>query len=223
MEYKTFSKNELPSFSKHLVSILNFLPETSFTTLREDVLGMVNSERSFIPSHKKGGTVAYDTLRKTHSKAVELYTSNEYRHILERVVGETLFQTPFSDQSSLSVLFYDKPGDHIGWHYDYNFYNGRHFTVLLSLENTNAAGTDVSASTLLAKQNDSVVTVPTPQNTLVMFEGAKIFHRATKLKEGEKRVILSMTYTTNPKNSFVLEAMRRIKDTAYIGPRALWT
>lgn len=223
MNYKTFSENELPSFSNRLVSIPHFLPETSFKELREDVLRIVNTERSFIPSHKKGGTVAYDTLCRSNSKAVALYTSNEYRQILEKVVEETLFPTPQSDQSSLSVLFYDKPGDHIGWHYDYNFYYGRHFTVLLSLENTNAEGTGVSASRLFAKQNGAEVEVPTPPNTLVLFEGAKVFHRASRLKEGEKRVILSMTYATDPRNSLVLETMRRIKDMAYIGPRALWT
>jgi hypothetical protein len=27
--------------------------------------------------------------------------------------------TPIHDQSSLSVLFYDRPGDHIGRHYDH--------------------------------------------------------------------------------------------------------
>ena len=48
---------------------------------------------------------------------------------------DTLVPTPLHDQSSCSVLVYEKPGDHIGWHYDHNFYKGRHFTVLIPIVN----------------------------------------------------------------------------------------
>jgi len=64
--------------------------------------------------------------------------------------------------------------------------------------------------------------IPTPPNTLIVFEGAKVRHRVTALAEGERRIVLSMTYCTDPRNSRLQEAARRVKDTAYFGLRALW-
>ena len=214
---------KLPAFSDRLVSIPDFLPQPVFEELRSDILRIVETERNYIPAHKKGGTIAYDTLRATSSKAVELYSLPEYQDVLSRLVGARLFETPTQDQSSLSVLFYEKPGDHIGWHYDHNFYFGRHFTALIPLENRNADGCGLSSAKLLVKRGESIREIPTPPNTLVFFEGAKTLHRVTQLKKGERRIVLSMTYATDPRNSKVLEGVRRMKDVAFIGIRALWT
>jgi hypothetical protein len=65
--------------------------------------------------------------------------------------------------------------------------------------------------------------VPTPPNTLVLFEGAQVLHKVTQLQDNEKRLVLSMTYCTDPRASVVKRYTRRIKDTAYFGVRALWT
>jgi hypothetical protein len=130
--------------------------------------------------------------------------------------------TPLRDQSSLSVLRYDRAGDHINWHYDHNFYRGRHFTVLLVVVNRSAAG-GVSHSRLERQlDNGSVGTVEMPENTLVVFEGACVRHRATPTAAGDLRVILSMTYCEDPRIRWTAELARRVKDTAYYGIRALW-
>jgi hypothetical protein len=67
------------------------------------------------------------------------------------------------------------------------------------------------------------VTIPTPPNTLILFEGARVFHKVTRLQENELRIILSMTFCTQPQASLFKGALRRFKDTAYFGVRALWT
>jgi hypothetical protein len=121
------------------------------------------------------------------------------------------------------VLVYEKAGDHIGWHYDYSFYNGRHFTVLLSLMNSDVSGTASSSSNLLVRTTDAVRVVPTPPNALVLFEGEHVNHRVTPLGFGERRVVLSMTFCTDPSSGFVKSMERRFKDIAYFGLRALWT
>jgi hypothetical protein len=41
--------------------------------------------------------------------------------------------------------------------------------------------------------------------------------------ENERRIILSMTYCTDPSASTAQGLARRIKDVAFFGPRALWT
>ena len=38
------------------------------------------------------------------------------------------------------MIVYEKPGDHIGWHFDHNFYRGRHFTLLIPVVNQGRDG-----------------------------------------------------------------------------------
>jgi hypothetical protein len=131
--------------------------------------------------------------------------------------------TPLTDLSSCSLLIYDRPNDHIGWHHDINFYNGRHFTALLSLVNTDESGSSLSSARLLVVREGQEVVVPTPANTLVLFEGAQVYHAVTRLREQERRIVLSMTFCTDPSAGALQDLMRRSKDIAYFGLRALWT
>ena len=152
-----------------------------------------------------------------------LYTSAEYKTCISDIVGVPLQETPHRDNSSLSILFYERPGDHIGWHYDHNFYRGRHFTVLIPIENRGHHEHGLSAATLLVKKNNRDVAVQTPPNKLIVFEGARTLHKVTPIEEGERRVILSMTYTTDPRSYPILNFIRKVKDTAFFGLRALWS
>jgi len=113
--------------------------------------------------------------------------------------------------------------DHIGWHYDHNFYKGRHFTVLLTIENCGHQPDGLSAARLTMKRGRSEPVMATPPNTLVVFEGARVRHKVTPAAAGERRVVLSMTFCTDDRHSRLQDFLRRVKDTAYFGPRALWT
>lgn len=223
MKLKPLSKDQLPDFTKRLATISNFLPEEEFQALKAEVESLIGVERTYLPAHKKGGTISYSTLRKVAPKAVELYNSPEYQQLLSDITGAKLVPTPLKDESSLSVLVYSHAGDHIGWHYDHNFYNGLHFTVLIALENKGKNEDGLSSARLMVRDKNGDTVIPTPPNTLVAFEGSKILHQASKIGEGETRIMLSMTYCTNPKNSLVKEWARRIKDTAFFGIRALWS
>jgi 2OG-Fe(II) oxygenase superfamily len=211
------------NFDRRLIRFPNALPPATFATLRSEIEVLVEYERSYLPSHKQGGTVAYETLLTKAPKVVALYYSKDFQDWVSRLVGMPIVPTPLHDQSSLSVLFYDKPGDHIGWHYDYNFYRGRHFTVLLAVVNEGHGGDGLSAAQLMARMADGDETVPTPPNTIVVFEGARVIHKVTPIATGERRIMLSMTYCTDPRNTLLQGIARRIKDMAFFGVRALWT
>ena len=213
----------LPHFRSRLAVIPDALPPISFAALREAALRCRQPERSYFPTHKQGGTVAYEDLHDLAPEIVAFYRSDYVRWLCSAVTGEALVPTPINDQSACSLLFYDRPRDHIGWHYDYNFYNGRHFTVLLPLVNRHLSEDRLSSARLMIRQDDSDVMVPTPPNTLIVFEGAKVFHKVTRLEEDELRIILSMTFCTRPQSSLLKGALRRCKDVAYFGVRALWS
>jgi hypothetical protein len=214
---------EVPRFDARLATIKNFLPVTALRQLTLQAGSLVAPERSYIPAHKRGGTVAYETLIHHAPALVALYHAAVFQNAISRIVGLYLQPTPLHDQSSLSVLFYNKPGDHIGWHYDHNFYRGHHFTVLLPLINEGFADEGLSHARLEARMGGKAVTIKTAPNTLIIFEGAAVHHKVSPIRAGERRLVLSMTYCTDPAASTWQSAARRIKDSAFFGIRALWT
>ena len=201
----------------------DFLPQQGFAILRAAIIRLLTYERSLVPAHKKGGTVAYETLITAAPAVVALYHSASLTEFVSRVVGARVHPTPLNDQSSLSVLFYDRPGDHIGWHFDHNFYRGRHFTLLLATLNEGHSESGLSHAILKARAGPCEIDVRTPANTLVVFEGARVCHKVTPILNGERRIMLSMTYCTDPSAHWWQGVCRRIKDTAFFGLRALWT
>jgi hypothetical protein len=216
-------RRPLPSFADRLAVMPDFLPLHTVTALRAEAERLGSPERSYVPAHKKGGTVAYETLIEHAPAIVSFYHSAALLGLVSRLVGVWVGPTPIHDQSSLSLLFYNKPGDHIGWHYDHNFYRGRHFTLLLALVNTGRAAQGLSHATLKARIGGREVGVSTAPNTLVVFEGALVSHQVMPILDGERRVVLSMTYCNDPRAHWWQAVSRRVKDTAFFGVRALWT
>ncbi|ALG68373.1 hypothetical protein [Beggiatoa leptomitoformis] len=219
----SYPTEALPSFEQRVAQIPCFLPDSLFNQLRDVAIRSLYTERSYLPTHKKGGTVSYEALHQLAPELVAFYHSPLLQHICSALVGDFVVPTPLNDQSSCSLLVYEQVGDHINWHYDHNFYTGKHFTVLLSLVNENYIKKELSSAQLWIKQQEQAIMIPTPPNTLVIFEGATVLHKATKLAENERRVLLSMTFCTNPHAPVLKSVVRRIKDTAFFGIRALWT
>jgi hypothetical protein len=217
------ARRELPHFTDRFAVLSDLLPAQTFAAVKAEAERLVTPERSFVPTHKKGGTVAYETLIASAPAIVALYHCAAFKDVISRVVGVRVHPTPINDQSSLSVLFYDKPGDHIGWHYDHNFYRGRHFTILIGIANVGSAADGLSHAELMARIAGQEIAVRTPPNAAVVFEGARIRHKVTPIDAGEQRLMLSMTYCTDPRALWWQSISRRLKDTAFFGIRALWT
>jgi hypothetical protein len=212
-----------PFFERErIVRVEGFLAPKDLEALRAECeANRPHAERSYIPKHKKGGTLSYEAIHHRAPACLSFYHSGPLRDWLSAVVGERLEPTADHDQSSCSILYYDQSGDQINWHYDYNFYAGRHFTVLLSLVNRAAEG-GLSAGRLMQRtKKGGDVEWDTSENALVIFEGARVFHRVSPIEGGDRRVMLSMTFSTDPRINPVKEVARRIKDMAYYGPRAL--
>jgi len=200
-------------------------PESLARTLAECEANRGLIERSYIPTHKKGGTVSYESIHRSLPLCLSIYHSPALWQYLSDLIGTPVRPTADHDQSSCSALFYTESGDHIHWHYDHNFYRGRHFTVLIPLTNRNSSGDDVSHS-LFERQRRGAeaddVAYSTAANSLIVFEGNRVRHRATPLGEGELRIMLSMTFATDSRIRLTHEVARRVKETAFFGLRALW-
>jgi hypothetical protein len=202
----------------------NFVTPGCLAVLREEALAHIpQMRRTFIPTHKKGATLSYEQIHTLAPHCLAFYHSAEVQRWISTITGVPIYPTPDQDQSSLSVLCYHEAGDHINWHYDHNFYRGRHFTVLLSLVNEGFQDGGVSQGTFQRQlAGGGERNYDTSPNVLIVFEGARVRHRATPIGDGERRVMLSMTYCADPQISRVKEFIRRCKDTAFFGLRALW-
>lgn len=212
------------TFAREHVAVLPpALAPGAVETLTEEALGLQPLlERSFVPGHKQGGTLSYERVQRHAPRFLALFHSPALRQAIGTVVGTPVQVTADHDQSACSVLYYTEAGDRIGWHYDHNFYRGRHFTVLLTLVNESPAG-GLSSSTLVYRGLDGTERgLPTPPGTLLVFEGARIRHKVTALRPGERRVVLSMTYSTDARVARGRELLRRVKDVGFFGIRALW-
>ncbi|HEY6257891.1 MAG TPA: 2OG-Fe(II) oxygenase [Xanthobacteraceae bacterium] len=229
LDLAAIATESLPGFADRFAALPDFLPAPSFALLAGEAARLAageqvrGPERSYVPTHKQGGTLAYETLIATAPALVACYHAQGLQDVVGRLIGVRISPTPIYDQSSLSLLVYDKPGDHIGWHYDHNFYRGRHFTVLLTLENSGRAAGDLSHALLKVRLGEREIEVASAPNTLIAFEGACVRHRVTPIQDGERRLVLSMTYCTDPTSTWWQGLARRLKDTAYFGVRALWT
>jgi hypothetical protein len=200
-----------------------FADPNTFSTLKNSIMSRPLGLRVHIPAHKRGVTIPYSFVRETHPEIACFYQSDALSKRISEVVGARVVRTPLHDQSSCSILIYEREGDRIGWHYDHNFYNGRHFTALLPMVNEDSARRRLSSAELVVKTPGGATMIPTPPNTLVLFEGAVVRHTVTPLGAKETRIILSMTFCANPTTRLFLDLQRRFKDIAYIGIRALWT
>ena len=92
-----------PKFADRIVWLNQFLSAETFSAVKTELQKFV-IERSFIPTHKKGGTVAYETLVASAPGLVSLYHDKGFQDFVSGVVGERLVPTPIQDQSSLSLL-----------------------------------------------------------------------------------------------------------------------
>jgi len=209
--------------SERLVRVPEFLDPATLARLRDEALsGFARMESSFIPLHKKGNTLSYEQILRSAPHLGGFYHSRAMQGWVSIVTGMRVGPTPVRDQSSLSLLCYKDAGDHIGWHFDHNFYRGRHFTVLLALVNRSADAGPSSCRLERQLDDETVQQIDTSENTLVLFEGSRVRHRATPAAPGDLRIMLSMTYCEDPRISPANELARRLKDTAYYGIRALW-
>jgi len=201
----------------------NILSPAMLARLRADCeSAATQAVRNIVPTHKQGGTVSYEKLHFAAPVCVALYHWPDTLAWVSRVVGVQVHPAGDHDESACSLLLYTERGDHIGWHYDYNFYLGRQFTLLIVLVDRSSSG-GTSSSVLMRKHQDGrEEALPLSENCLVLFEGTRVLHKVTPAQAGDRRVVLSMTFNTDPRIRLHWELARRVKDVAFYGPRALW-
>jgi hypothetical protein len=163
-----------------------------------------------VPGWKSGRTLPTDVCVEMIPGLIDLYRSLA-AHV-SKVIGKPVTTTPLELPTSCSVLVYEKEGDFINWHYDVNYFRGRFFTLLIPVT------VDDTCTKYVYKDVDGKdLRLTIPSGKALLFEGDNVFHMASKICEGQRRVIVSMQFVTDAHVSQVSHMYMGFKDIAYTG------
>ena len=179
--------------------------------------------RNYLPGHKQGGSVSRHTIDEKAPFIAELYRSKALIHWLEQVTGDKLQPCPDSDPHTYALYYYTRQGDHIGWHYDTSYYDGRRYTLLIGVLDESSCQLEYELHTRNPDVTDEPGAVRIPPGGIVLFDGDKLRHRITPAGPNEIRVSLTFEYVTNPGMRPWLRFISNMKDAvAYFGFRQVF-
>ena len=119
------------------------------------------------------------------------------------------------------MLSYNNRGDGIDWHIDRSIYLGDRWAGILTIIE------DIKEpnSKLELKPNGQLKTFPVSKiiNTLVLFQGDQVLHRARPMLKNEERIVVSLLFSPNPtstKNPILRLYQAWVNYIFYGNPRA---
>ncbi len=174
--------------------------------------------RNYIPKHKKGGSVAYDTVHELAPSMTAVYQSKALLGLLRKVTDAEMKECPDSDPHRCALYSYTEAGDHIGWHYDTSYYKDRRWTLLAGFQDNSSARLVCRLYTKIKDREPVNLEMKVAPGTLVLFNGDRLFHAVTPTKENESRYMVSMQYVTRGDMNPFMRFVSNMKDSiAYFG------
>ena len=203
-EFKVHLQYTLMNEINHLIDNKKIRKRVNISTFPETIFNCA------LPN-KKGVTISTNNLIKYAPKLINFY-QNDLCELVSKQLKLNLFATDLNLPTSCALLIYENEGDWINWHYDYNYYNGRFFTLLIPITN------NLTCTKFQIKNgNNEIKSIDLTNNNSICFEGNYLYHRASKLCKNEKRVVLSCQYVTDNNMNFLNKIRLKLKDFAYIG------
>jgi alkylated DNA repair dioxygenase AlkB len=179
--------------------------------------------RNYLPGHKKGGSVAYDTVNALAPSITGVYHSPPLLGFLRRVVGAEMNECPSNDPHRCALYAYTEEGDHIGWHYDTSYYKDRRWTVLVGLKDESSSRLFCHLHTRHPDRDVVKLELQINPGMLIIFNGDKVYHAVSPLKKSESRYIVSMQYVTTGEMNPFMRFVSNMKDAvAYFGIRGVF-
>jgi len=201
-----------------------FLPHELTARLADSARALEPAlNRNYLPGHKQGGSVSRHTIDRLAPHIGELYRSRALIEWLEAVTGDKLLVSPADDPHAYALYYYTREGDHIGWHYDTSYYDGRRYTLLVGVIDDSSCRLDYELHTRTPGAAVIPGSIQYPPGAIVLFDGDKLRHRITPAKAGEMRVSLTFEYVTDARMRPWRRFISNMKDAvAYFGFRQVF-
>ena len=211
------------SDKQHYFVLHDILPEKDFQHIRELLLKNKTLFLRNDSSVRQGSSMGGHELRKSPlSKIADIIDNPKF---LQKVYSKTgianLQFVPEVDTNRLSLLYYKDEGDGIDWHVDGTIYLGDRWAGILTI----VEDIKESEAKLEIKPNGKPATFPVEkmENTLVLFQGDQVQHRARPMLMDEQRIVVSLLFSTNPtrtKNPILRLYQAWVNYIFYGNPRA---
>lgn len=169
--------------------------------------------RTFIPCHKKGGSVGYETVRIQAPNINEVYQSSALLEFLREVVDAKLHECPREDPHRCMLDAYTEEGDHIGFHYDTPCYRDRRWTVLIGFQGQSSSRLICRLHTRSADRPVEQLNLQVKRGMLVLFNGDKVHHALTPLQRDESQFVVSMHFVTSSEMSPLMRFVSTLKES----------
>ena len=183
---------------QHYFVLHDILPEKDFQHIRELVLKNKTLFLRNDSSVRQGSSMGGHELRKSPlSKIADIIDNPEFLQNVQSKTGIANLQfVPKVDTNRLSLLYYKDEGDGIDWHVDGTIYMGDRWAGILTI----VEDIKESEAKLELKPNGKPATFPVDkmENTLVLFQGDQVQHRARPMLMDEQRIVVSLLFSTNP-------------------------
>ena len=183
---------------QHYFVLHDILPEKDFQHIRKLLL---NNKTLFLrndSSVRQGSSMGGHELRRSPlSKITDIIDNTKFLQKLQSKTGIANLQfVPEVDTNRLSLLYYKDEGDGIDWHVDGTIYMGDRWAGILTI----VEDIKESEAKLELKPNGKPATFPVEkmENTLVLFQGDQVQHRARPMLMDEQRIVVSLLFSTNP-------------------------
>jgi len=183
---------------QHYFVLHDILPEKDFQHIRKLLL---NNKTLFLrndSSVRQGGSMGGHELRKSPlSKIPDIIDNPKFLQKVQSKTGIANLQfVPEVDTNRLSLLYYKDEGDGIDWHVDGTIYLGDRWAGILTI----VEDIKESEAKLELKPNGKPATFPVEkmENTLVLFQGDQVQHRARPMLMDEQRIVVSLLFSPNP-------------------------
>lgn len=178
--------------------------------------------RSRVPFVRSAQHVGWRTLQRIAPTTTALYRSPVFVDWMTALVGKPMHLKHPSDDHACATYEYERAGDHMRFHYDTcGCDEGTSYSQLLSLHDRSTQRLIVDLHTTDGGPVERRVLQTLP-GTLVIFCGSKVWHGVSPLGKHERRVILSMSYATDPTMPPWRWLYENVKDALlYFGPASL--
>ena len=190
------NNNKKIILNNEVIYIENILNPKYFHEIKNKFNNLNNFNSRNIVGMRKADGINFINLHKNNQylKCLEVYYNNQLNDYISSLVNKPLQRSISSDVNACSLLIYSQEGDHITWHIDNSIYYGDRYVVLLTIVNENNKKNNLSNSVFYYKLNGKTYSLKAKPNSLLIFKGSEIWHKASPIQNGEKRVLLSMTF-----------------------------
>ena len=213
-------------YSAHdeFVVIPDFLPASILERWEAELPAVASQiHRSYLPNHKKGGSVPYDTLHSVAPAITEVYHSRPLLEFLRRLAGADMNECPPNDPHRCAFYAYTEEGDHMGFHYDISYYKDRRWTLLVGFKDDSSSRLLCHLHTRQPGHAVEKLELKMTPGMLVLFNGDKVYHSVTPVKAGETRYVVSMQFVTCGEMNPLMRFISNMKDAvAYFGLRGVF-